>query len=682
MHKVFSLDVFDTLLTRLVGQPGAVYLLLGRRLARQGLIQCSAEAFAAARAEAEHRAFSNGGGLDSHVNLERIYLELAVALGFNATHCSAIMEAELRLEAELLRPVAPMLERVAAARAAGQRIVYTSDMYLPAQKIRELLAANGVSAPDDRYYVSNEHACSKESGRLFKLLLQHESLPREEVLHIGNNAHADVRGAQRVGISAEYFAEGNLNRFEETLSEFSSATEGLAATLAGASRLARLQTPAANAHQRALRDVSAGVAAPLLVGFTLWALREATRLGLKRLYFVSRDGQIILEIARRLAPRLGIDLDLRYLYGSRQAWCLAAFTAENRVQLEQLFSAYEFSLLDHLSAQSVLARVNILPHEIAGKLAAIGLSAADWNRNLAANERQALRELLFHDATVGTLMESRAAEARALLIDYLSQEGLLDDSPFALVDLGTGGTLHRALQSVLTVAGSSPLTSLYLGYAGEPGAYRGTILPYFFSYHLRLGFQEIAGLVQIVEAVCSADHGTVLGYARNGNHVVPVLKEQTNVAVYEWGYGLVRETICRFAELVVVDEGLVNPWSDVRPVVAKTISRFWMEPTVEEAEAWGQFPFEDGWGKGSYFLRLAHPYSWSDLPRIARERRLAHHRQSWQRGSLALTRPALRAVLFGMLLLQNGRELRAIPRRLLGLRSAPRRVLKTLLRMT
>jgi hypothetical protein len=87
-----------------------------------------------------------------------------------------------------------------------------------------------------------------------------------------------------------------------------------AATAAGAEH--RFEDP----HLRAVDEVGRWVAAPLLVPYVLWLLSDARERGLGRLYFVARDGQVLLAIARRLAPRVGFDGELRYLYGSRRSW--------------------------------------------------------------------------------------------------------------------------------------------------------------------------------------------------------------------------------------------------------------------------------------------------------------------------------------------------------------------------
>lgn len=650
MSTLLSFDVFDTLLTRAVGRPGDAFLLLGRRLWHRSLIPCSPEVFAKMRSEAEGQAFANAGGLDSEVNLEQIYAELAMALGMDEAGRAELVAEELRLEAELLRPIAPMVHRLERERAGGARIAYVSDMYLPSPVIKQLLTDKGVALAGEPCYVSNEHARSKESGQLYTTLLEQERIGAGDVVHVGNNSRADVLGARRAGLRAEPFPAGNLNRYEEALSQFAFSTEGLAAAFAGASRLARLSIPAETDQALALRDVSAGVAAPLIVGFTLWALREASRLGLKRLYFVARDGQILHTIARQLAPRLGLDLDLRYLYGSRQAWILPGLNSADEEQLGRIFKSYDFFSVDHLTIEGALSRVEVTPHEFAEPLARAGFHEADWRRPLRHAERQALRDLLLHDSAVGELIMRRAAAARELSLGYLRQEGMFENVPWALVDLGTGATLHRALSHLLEQAAGPPVTSLYLGYTGGRADLPGRLLTYYFDLPSRLGMNEVPGLVTMIEMICSADHGTVLGYKSDAGGIRPALKEERNSAVLDWGYDLVRNTVSRFADELLLDSELVSPWADLRRAIAATLTLFWLSPTGAEAEAWGGFPFEDGWGQASYILRLGPPFRWRDLAHIVAQKDVRHHRHTWKHGSLQRTPPVLRHLLHGLLL--------------------------------
>src|SRR5699024_7318970 len=57
--------------------------------------------------------------------------------------------------------------------------------------------------------------------------------------------------------------------------------------------------------------------APFLVCYVRWVLDQALQRGIKRLYFVARDGEVMYKIARQL-KRPGDDIEMRYLYGSRR----------------------------------------------------------------------------------------------------------------------------------------------------------------------------------------------------------------------------------------------------------------------------------------------------------------------------------------------------------------------------
>ena len=97
---------------------------------------------------------------------------------------------------------------------------------------------------------------------------------------------------------------GSSSAYERLLEHSSEATDGVTSWLAGASRLARLE-----AAQRGVSapqaEVGSGVLGPLLVGFALWVVAQARQHGVRRLYYVARDGEVMLAVARHVigAPR-------------------------------------------------------------------------------------------------------------------------------------------------------------------------------------------------------------------------------------------------------------------------------------------------------------------------------------------------------------------------------------------
>ena len=677
MTQITSFDVFDTLLTRAVGSPTAIFLPLGKQLAGLSLIDCTPEAFARARITAERLAYSNASEPDK-VTLRQIYVELGVALRLTETQCNQLMRLECALEAELIRAVPGATDRVRAARCRGHRVVFTSDMYLPAEFVQKQLMRHGLWVDGDTCYISCERGKSKASGELFEELLRCEGVSPEVVSHCGNDPKADVQAAKSAGLQVEPFLDGNLNRYERILESYTWATEGLSSVMAGASRMARLTVPASNAKQEAVRDVSAGVVAPLLVGYTLWILQRAQQLGLKRLYFVSRDGQILLEIARRLVSKLNISCELCYLYGSRQSWNLPAIT---RIDEEQLLWSWDST--DFLSVKSWLSRVGVEPDDVKETLHSVGLAEEDLSRNLSRRERDAMRTVLREDERLQELILQRAAQKRQVIIAYFKQAGLLDPTECAMVDVGWNGSMYYSLARVLTSAGARPPVGLYFGMTGNRPLDRRFDIPetYFFNERLGVGFVQIPGenglkifkekypyrgLVIMLEVFCSADHGTVVEFVEEGGKVRPVLKEERNQPVIEWGFPTVRETIYSFAENLVLDSSLVNPGADVRAASAEVFKAFWLDPLPSEAMAWGDFPFEDGLSSEGYWNRLAARYRWTHVAKAFQTGKIFKpHRLTWVEGSVALTSPEIRSALKGVFRLRGA---------LSGVKSAVRRV--------
>jgi len=637
--KVASFDVFDTVLTRAVGKPTSVFLLLGRRLGGMGLIRCTPEAFARQRAEAERRSRRRAAGMET--TFDRLYAELAASLGLTLEQRDRVMAEELRLERELLRVVPGVREDIETTRRQGSRIVFLSDMYLPREVLISFLTAHDIWREGDDCLVSAEHRKNKTSGGLFRELLRREGVRPADVSHVGNQWSADVKRPRALGLKAVHFDSGNLNRYEEILEAYVWQTEGLSSALAGASRHARLNVHAEGPHEVAIRNVAAGVAAPLLTGYVLWLLHQARALGLRRLYFVARDGQILLDLARRFAPRLGVTCELRYLYGSRQAWHLPATTEFTEAQHAWLFEMSPF-----VSVRSLLVRVALAPEELEKELSGIGLPPREWARNLSATERAETTALLKSPPVASRIVE-RASEARGLLTEYLRQEGVLDGPAWGIVDVGWRGRLQNSLATVVALAGGVlPVGFYYALTATGSGLERGERHCYLYDHRQDFGYVlDGLPLAVPIELFCTADHGVVLSYERAGDTIRPVLREGCNRIADQWGLTLYQQTLRTFADQLVLDGDLVNPRADLRVPLLELLRSFWLTPTSAEAAAWGRFDFEDDQAGDSQH-RLAAPFSLGQLPSMCWQGGIKpRYSVEWIQGSLAVTSRPVRLAL-------------------------------------
>ena len=69
-------------------------------------------------------------------------------------------------------------------------------------------------------------------------------------------------------------------------------------------------------------DSAPVILARALGDFTQWALGRALAAGVRRLYFLSRDGWYPFRLGEALCRSWDLPIECRYLYGSRRAWRL------------------------------------------------------------------------------------------------------------------------------------------------------------------------------------------------------------------------------------------------------------------------------------------------------------------------------------------------------------------------
>ncbi|WCQ54409.1 hypothetical protein NL418_004770 [Escherichia coli] len=61
-----------------------------------------------------------------------------------------------------------------------------------------------------------------------------------------------------------------------------------------------------------------------MVPYVAWCIRDAIDRGIETLYFVSRDGHFLKEIADAYISLKKLNIKTKYFYGSRRAWRVPA----------------------------------------------------------------------------------------------------------------------------------------------------------------------------------------------------------------------------------------------------------------------------------------------------------------------------------------------------------------------
>ena len=364
-------------------------------------------------------------------------------------------------------------------------------------------------------------------------------------------------------------------------------------------------------------EILADLFAPMILSFTAWVLREAEERGIRRLYFLSRDGYLPFRTAKRLVKRYGIGIECRYLYCSRYSLRVPMYS-EN---VSEALSHVTRGGID-VTFRKILKRSGFRTEDMEKMQAEFPDIAPD--EVIPYSALAGIRERLAESRVYTELLVKRSAEAWEPLREYFSQEGLLeqtgDGSPsVGIVDSGWTGTTQKSIDQIRKRCGiDTPVEGFYYGLFEIP---KGADPE---QYHC-WSFGPKAGLINKVffsnslfEAIVRADEGTVCGYKRGeqpGRNMEPVTAPFRRNGIADRLFKYIERYLDRTAAGEVTippeffpqsDSGHGGPTGDQMsgkiPEVCERLltqkrklrfMKFMWDPDPEAAEYFGSLPFSD-----------------------------------------------------------------------------------------
>ncbi|WP_022891814.1 HAD-IA family hydrolase [Agromyces subbeticus] len=460
---IVSFDVFDTLLERIVLRPTDVFGLAKSALEARGRHILPVD-WTRARIAAEHACYGDPS-VGPDITLDQIYDRLAHDLDLPDDVIDAAKREEIAAELQVLRGRESGRRWFDAAAAAGKRILIVSDMYLAPSTIAEALEAAGYRGWE-RLIVSGHDKIAKYNGTAY--LAIRAEFPGARVVHIGDNAEADVDAARYAGFDAVHLPtvlsrlSGEtsalpLSVFKELSSNPGHGPTELAMSLVGAASARRIESRAIAAPE----ELGYAVLGPVLVAFSQWLHHAAISNGTKRLAFLSREGRLM---QRAYEGYLGHNaLPTEYVYASRRMVNFAQIRAAvTPGQLEFLVSSgVPLSVIDFVHRFST----DIPLAEIERASMRVGLTAT----TPIAGYRSAELKSIFR-ALEPEIVAVAGAE-REQVIGYLNAMRL-GESGTAVVDIGWQASMQLSFESMI----NPHLHGFYFGLFDTPAtAGRGRI---------------------------------------------------------------------------------------------------------------------------------------------------------------------------------------------------------------
>lgn len=434
----YSYDVFDTCLIRICGRAKFVFDILAIRiLGEQSELSCRVD-FVLERIRAEKKArmmYINSDCED--ITLEQIY-EVADLNHLTTCDKSVIMEAEMEIEREMLKPVLKVRKEIDEIHASGSNVIFISDMYLSYEFIEEILASNGLYKSGDKLYVSSSVKKSKRTGNLFKLVRDENALDVRNWIHTGDDKINDYKMPRSLGISCRCRRYG-FSYYEKLLYNTDTSNIDLdvqkSAFISRTLQLTNEDTP--------YIKFASDIVAPIFVPYVQHLLDNANRRGIKHLYFVSRDGFILYEIAKVLGNKYP-NIDLSYLKVSRKSLYLLTLDDINPESIANLFFD-----INKVALKDVLDILHMYDFYDKYHDKYRGMHICECIDNLLGEE-EFVRELTIRRDTQKTLCSR-----------YFEQMGLYR-SNCAIVDLTGSLKCHAAINKVLESTGGQSVFGYYM----------------------------------------------------------------------------------------------------------------------------------------------------------------------------------------------------------------------------
>lgn len=634
--KIYSFDVFDTLMTRCYAKPTDLFYAVAAELRRKNLIDLSVEDWARARIKAEYDTRKKSSF--EEITLDEIYETLCADAHLDETLKPQMIETEIEKEIESLCCIDPHSELIKKLRADGNKVIFISDMYLPKAVIKEALSKSGIECGEHELFVSSEYRATKHTGTLFRKVLEELNASPEDMIHTGDSIISDFETPKSMGIESVHFSKFELGRRGQLILNHKQLPYSFKSVVVSCIRLTKLNNHYEDYHKNQIAQISSSVIGPVLYGFVFWILTEAKKKGIQKLYFISRDGQILLKTANEINKALNTGIECSYFYGSRQALHLPAIIKEDIKDLDWLYDDTTF-----LSVSLLLGRVEINPEELEELLVQSGFSKENWNQNLSKEERKKIRETFNASPEFEQLVLSKAAAVRTLLIAYMKQEGIHAKSKMAFVDIGWNGRLQRSLSKVMHMAGIRPeegVMGYYFGLIQRSKAFANDTLNAY--YYDRENNIVPSYDTSILEKFVEADHGSVLKYTEEKNAIIPLLKDKENKRALEWGLEIQQATTVEFARNLsknlksIPPEELYNyaNWINLTRIV---LQDFCLNPSLDESKVFGSISFSEGQNDHAYH-RLVKPLSFKNCLTILNNGTHDAYNGLWVAGSMMLTK--------------------------------------------
>lgn len=491
---VLSVDLFDTLLLRLVFKPVDIFKIIEEKSKQIGFFEARIDAELKAR-----QAFNSRN--IAEVSLEEIYEFLPI-------HYKHLMQEEIDTEIEnivLNNEIAALLNW---ASRMQKRIVFLSDMYLPEEALIKILDKFDFNF-EYKLILSSSHRTSKADGSSYSLLKSLCGSP-ETILHIGDSEWSDIFMARKAGIEAFHYkrpADRLIDELALTTELASIVLENESIEFSRFLAIATIKRVNENWKPIELANfLGVWLLGPISISLLKWLEDDAITHKRKAVNFLGRDFFALYNLAKQYKYFDSSQIDLQYINASRRSWVFPFLP--DSLSDEIFRDVEEIEVVNFLSMFSMS---NAVRERIAKSLTIENISIVDRGniQSVFSTYPEILNSLI---------------EEQINLAEYWMRAGLLEIEPPVLADLGWSGSIVHSLNTYRIERGLVPADVKFFGHFASPLS-----LPLFQGFLLENSEpKDLYGVIHkhidIFELMFTAQYPQVKRFKKIAETIVPELE--------------------------------------------------------------------------------------------------------------------------------------------------------------
>lgn len=533
---LYSYDIFDTLITRKTATPAGIFSLVNIALQQRKpetykkLDRSFYDIRMLAEKIATRLAGRNG---KEEVVLDEIYDVIGTMTNLTKAELEYIKSLELATEYENIIPIQKNIDEVVAHIMSGHRVVLISDMYLKEEDIRNLLVKVNIIFKDIPIYVSSEYRKKKISASLFYLVRRKEQVSWEAWIHTGDNQKSDVLIPAGLGIQTNYYQYEKLQESEKNVLH-KYENDPYVQLFIGNSRNYRIKI-----GNEAAIVLGTTYGAAILLQYVLWVLDICKKNKISDLYFVARDGYILLKIANLLKKEFAYNFEGKYIYGSRKVWQEISLEFESLYDIDgYLFREKEYRCM------SLRKLAKILGLEVDFVKALMNTDVDEKKEfNCLSNDPENPFLDLNHNSKLKMAILEKYSSRKEMLERYLEQEINSDAKQIGFVEMHGSGDTQRRLGNLLRDKYHVQISNFFFILREKVETEDK-----FYRYHDLFGMDS----GEVIELLSRALHGRTIGYEEKNKKIVPIFCDEESQILAEYKYGCYLSTVYEAVEEYVL----------------------------------------------------------------------------------------------------------------------------------